>query len=196
MKKYINGFFIVLGLIVVMYGLFFADSWLKGNFHIITENQAYRSRQLDEKLLTYYINKYGIKTVINLRGAEPGKDWYDAEMKVCSDYGVTHYDLDMAMDREPSTEQIETLINFFKTAPKPVFIHCLGGSDRTGLAATLWKMVMDKQDKKKAAKHMMFYYGHMPFGKAKPLDDWLWSTEISSDGKIAKTEQTDYKSAS
>jgi len=187
MNRYIKNFFIVLSLVVVIYGLFFADSWIKGNFHVITENQAYRSRQLDKKLLTHYINKYGIKTIINLRGAEPGKDWYDDEINVCSAYGIKHYDLDMAMDREPSDEQIETLIGFFKTAPRPVFIHCLGGSDRTGLAATLWKIVVDKQDKKKAAKHMLFFYGHMPFGKARPLDKWLWSTEISPDGKIIKS---------
>ena len=191
MNRYIKSFLIVLGLVIIMYGLFFADSWIKGNFHVITENQAYRSRQLDKKLLTYYINKYDIKAIINLRGAEPGKDWYDDELDVCSTYGIKHYDLDMAMDREPTDEQIKTLIDFFKTAPRPVFIHCLGGSDRTGLAATLWKIVMDKQDKKKAAKHMLFFYGHMPFGKARPLDKWLWSTEISSEGKIIKLKENE-----
>lgn len=196
MNKYIRNFLITLGLVVAIYGLFFADSWIKGNFHVITENEAYRSRQLDKKLLTHYVNKYGIKSIINLRGAEPGKDWYDDEMAVCSDYGIQHYDLDMAMHKEPTDEQIETLIGFFKTAPRPVFIHCLGGSDRTGLAATLWKIVIDKQDKKKAAKHMLFYYGHMPFGKARPLDKWLWSTEVSSDGKVTKTEKTEYDLAS
>ncbi|MBR3628593.1 MAG: protein tyrosine phosphatase [Elusimicrobia bacterium] len=196
MKKYIKSFFIILGLVVVIYGLFFADSWIKGNFHVITENQAYRSRQLDKQLLEYYVNKYNIKSIINLRGAEPGESWYDDEMAVCSVYGIKHYDLDMAMHKEPTDEQIETLIGLFKTAPKPVFIHCLGGSGRTGLAATLWKIVMDKQDKKKAAKQMLFYYGHMPFGKARPLDKWLWSTEISSDGKITKTEKTEYDLAS
>lgn len=188
MKKIIKSLLICIGLIIVIYGLFFADSWLKGNFHVITENQAYRSGQLDKQLLKYYIKKYGIKSVINLRGAEPGKDWYDNEIEVCSNYGVQHYDLDMAMHKEPTNEQIETLIEFFKVAPKPVFIHCLGGSDRTGLAATLWKIVMDKEDKQKASKHMLFYYGHMPFGKARVLDRWLWSNEISSDGKITKIE--------
>lgn len=195
MNKYIKSFLIFLGLIIAIYGLFFADNWIKGNFHVITKNEAYRSGQLDKKLLKYYVNKYGIKSVINLRGAEPGKDWYDDETEICSTYGIKHYDLDMAMDKEPTDEQIETLIEFFKTAPRPVFIHCLGGSDRTGLASTLWKIVIDKQDKKTAAKHMLFYYGHMPFGKAKPLDKWLWSTEISLDGKITKKETTEYNSA-
>ncbi|WP_372519686.1 dual specificity protein phosphatase family protein [Candidatus Ruminimicrobiellum ovillum] len=196
MHKYLKSFFIVLGLIIVVYGLFFADTWIKGNFHVVTKNEAYRSGQLDKNLLKYYVKKYGIKSVINLRGAEPGKDWYDDEIEVCSKYGINHYDLDMAMDKEPTDEQIKILIGFFKTAPRPVFIHCLGGSDRTGLASTLWKIVIDKQDKKTAAKHMLFYYGHIPFGKAGVLDKWLWSTEISLDGKIIKKETTEYKLAS
>lgn len=187
MKKCIKGLSITFGLIVVIYGLFFADGWIKGNFHVITENQAYRSRQLDKQLLQYYITKYNIKSIINLRGAEPGKQWYDEEIEVCSIYGINHYDLDMAMDKEPTDEQIKTLVSFFKTAPKPVFIHCLGGSDRTGLAATLWKMLIDKENKKKASRHMLFFYGHMPFGKARVLDRWLWKNEINSDGTIVSS---------
>ena len=54
----------------------------------------------------------------------------------------------------------------------------------------------NKEDKKKAAKHMLFYYGHMPFGKARPLDKWLWSTEVSSDGKVTRIEKTEYDLAS
>ncbi len=187
MKKCIKFLLTTVVLLIVTYGLFFADGWIKGNFHVITENQAYRSRQLDKQLLQYYITKYNIKSVINLRGAEPGKQWYDDELEVCSIYGVNHYDLDMAMDKEPTDEQIKTLINFFKTAPKPVFIHCLGGSDRTGLVATLWKIIIDKENKKTASRHMLFFYGHMPFGKARVLDRWLWKNEINSDGTIVSS---------
>ena len=187
MKKYLKVLSITFVSIIIVYGLFFADSWIKGNFHVITENEAYRSRQLDKQLLKYYVTKYNIKSIINLRGAEPGKQWYDEELEVCSTYGINHYDLDMAMDKEPTKEQIKTLIGFFKTVPKPVFIHCLGGSDRTGLAATLWKMVVDKEDKRTASKHMMFFYGHMPFGKARVLDKWLWNNEIDDNGIVVNS---------
>ena len=187
MKKYIKNISFAFLFAVAIYGLFFADGWIKGNFHVITENQAYRSRQLDKQLLKYYVTKYNIKSIINLRGAEPGKQWYDDEIEVCSNYKIKHYDLDMAMDKEPANEQIETLIYFFKTAPKPVFINCLGGSDRTGLAATLWKMVMNKEDKHKAAKHMLFFYGHMPFGKARVLDRWLWNNDIDDNGVVVNS---------
>ena len=188
MKKFLKNTSIVLGLIVVIYGLFFADSWIKGNFHVITENQAYRSRQLDKRLLKYYITKYNIKSIINLRGEEKGADWYDDEIAVSSVYGVTHYDLDLPMDKMPKDKDMQTLLNIFKTAPRPVLIHCLGGSDRTGLASTLWKMTVNKEDKKKSSKHMLFFYGHMPFGKARVLDKWLWSREITPDGQIISYE--------
>lgn len=172
---------------ITIYGIFFADIWLKGNFHTITNNQAYRSRQLDKKLLTFYITKYDIKSIINLRGEEKGVNWYDDELKVCSIYNIVHYDLDLAMDKIPKNKDIQTLLTIFKTAPKPVLIHCLGGSDRTGLAATLWKLVIDKEDKKQALKQMSFFYGHMPFGKATILDKWLLNN-IKSDNNLKLEE--------
>ncbi len=188
MKKFLKISSSVFGLIVLVYGLFFADVWIKGNFHTVTTNRAYRCRQLDGQMFKFYINKYGIKSIVNLRGEEKGADWYDDEMEVSSLYNVVHYDLDLPMDKLPKDEDMQTLLDIFKTAPQPVLIHCLGGSDRTGLASTLWKVLMDKEDKKKAAKHMLFFYGHMPFGKARVLDKWLWSHDVTSDGKIVLTE--------
>ncbi len=187
MKKILKNSSIVLGLIILIYGLFFADSWIKGNFHIITNNQAYRSRQLDKQLLKYYITKYNIKSIINLRGEEKGADWYDDEMYVSSIYNVFHYDLDLPMDKMPKDKDMQTLLDIFKTAPRPVLIHCLGGSDRTGLASTLWKILIDKENKCKASRHMLFYYGHMPFGKARVLDKWLDEHEIM-DGEVIKVD--------
>ena len=186
MKKYFKASLIILGLIILIYGLFFADSWIKGNFHTVTTNYAYRCRQLDKELLKFYITKYNIKSIINLRGEEKGKDWYDDEIYVSNIYNVAHYDLDLPMDKLPKDEDMQTLIDIFKSAPRPVLIHCLGGSDRTGLASTLWKIFVDKEPKNKAAKHMLFFYGHMPFGKARVLDKWLKTHEITPDGKVVK----------
>ncbi len=183
MKKFIKNIVVIFLILIIIYGLFFANIWLKGNFHTITQNQAYRSRQLDKKLLAFYITKYNIKSIINLRGKEKGVKWYDDELKVCSIYNIVHYDLDLAIDRKPRNEDIQYLLKIFKTTPRPVLIHCLGGADRTGLVATLWKLCIDKEDKKSALNQMSFFYGHMPFGKATILDRWLLDN-ISSDNVL------------
>src|SRR5271169_3268916 len=48
----------------------------QGNFHPITPGEAYRSAQMDRDELEYYINKYRLKSILNLRGKNPDSDWY------------------------------------------------------------------------------------------------------------------------
>ena len=50
-----------------------------GNFHTVVEGQLYRSAQPDRGQLMSYVRRHGIRTVVNLRGAQPGVDWYDEE---------------------------------------------------------------------------------------------------------------------
>jgi hypothetical protein len=40
----------------------------QGNFHPITSGEAYWSAQLDQDELEYYIRKFEIRSIINLRG--------------------------------------------------------------------------------------------------------------------------------
>src|SRR3954454_9519239 len=50
---------------------------LGDNFHAVVPGELYRSAQPTPELITDYHVKYGIKTVINLRGENVGSDWYD-----------------------------------------------------------------------------------------------------------------------
>lgn len=165
--------------------LYYSANWYSGNFHIVTKNQAYRSKQLNKKQLEHYIKKFGIKSIINLRGDEPGVKWYEDEIAVSKEYSITHYDLELPAMFEPDDKDISELINIFQSAPRPVLIHCLGGSDRSGLASALWKIIIDKEPREKASKQLSFWYGHMPFGKARAIDRWFLSHDFNYDtGKI------------
>ena len=46
---------------------------LMGNIHTIKPNEAYRAAQLNGSSLTGVLQKYGIKTVVNLRGKHVGR---------------------------------------------------------------------------------------------------------------------------
>ena len=64
-------------------GLFGAYDGLlifSGNFHEVVPGQFYRSAQLSGERLGAEIDRYGIKTVINLRGENPDKGWYVDEV--------------------------------------------------------------------------------------------------------------------
>ena len=65
------------------------------------------------------------------------------------------------------------LIGLQKDAPRPVLIHCKTGADRSGLAAAMWKVVVDKEPKSEAAKELSFWYGHIPIGKTIAMDQFL-----------------------
>lgn len=140
------------------------------NFHPITPGEAYRSAQLNQDELEYHIQRYGIRSVINLKGEDIGEQWYTDEISSCKKNGVSHYDLALAPDQAPSPEELRILLGLFKTAPRPVLIHCHAGADRSGLAAALWKMVVDGEPKSEAGKQLSIRYGHLPFGPTQALD--------------------------
>ncbi len=151
----------------------------QGNFHTITPREAYRSAQMDRDELEYYIPKFGIKSVINLRGSHPQEDWWKIEKGVCQCLGVKHFDIAMSATRSPSLDKIRRLLKIFQSAPRPVLIHCRAGADRSGLAAALWKMIIDNEPKSEAKKQLSVFYGHLPFGATQALDEFLdrWGRE-------------------
>jgi protein tyrosine/serine phosphatase len=142
----------------------------QGNFHPITQGEAYRSAQLDRDELEYYINKYNIKSAVNLRGEHPDEPWYREEIQVCVENNVKHYNIALSSYREPDEAVIRNLIEIFNNASRPVLIHCQAGADRSGLAAAIWKVVVDKEPKSVAEKQLSIFYGHLPIGKTTAMD--------------------------
>jgi protein tyrosine/serine phosphatase len=162
----------------------------QGNFHPITPGEAYRSAQMDPDELEYDIRKFAIRSVINLNGKDVGEPLYEAENASCREMGVRHYDLGLSAGKKPSSHEIEKLLKLFRNAPRPVLIHCRAGADRSGLAAALWKVVIDGEPKSVARDQLSIRYGHMPFGPTQVLDaffeNWVTPTTV----KIEQTGMT------
>jgi protein tyrosine/serine phosphatase len=142
----------------------------QGNFHTITRGEAYRSAQLDRDEYEYYIKRYNIKSIVNLRGEHPDEFWYGEEINVCAEQNVKHFDIALSSSKEPSEEDVRQLIYIFHNAARPVLIHCQAGADRSGLAAAIWKVIVDKKAKSEAGKQLSIVYGHLPIGKTTAMD--------------------------
>jgi protein tyrosine phosphatase (PTP) superfamily phosphohydrolase (DUF442 family) len=171
--------FIILTAVLFLPASYFIYMEEQGNFHAITPGEAYRSAQLDGDELQHYIRKFNIKSIINLRGKRTGRSWYQEELLVSKHFNCRHYDLSIPPDKSPSPEQVKKLLQLFATAPRPILLHCKAGADRTGLAAALWKAVVNGEPKTLANKQLSLRFGHFPIGPTSALDDFFkkWQPE-------------------
>ncbi|MBF0606837.1 MAG: tyrosine-protein phosphatase [Candidatus Magnetobacterium sp. LHC-1] len=148
-----------------------------GNFHAITPGKAYRSAQLNQEQLHYYTGKYKIASILNLRGKNPGMQWYVDELNFSNTHNIAHYDVALSSSREPAATDVATLMRIFDQAPRPILIHCWGGSDRSGLVSAMWKVAVENEPKAQAKLQLSILYGHLPFGDAVAMDRFFdrWS---------------------
>jgi protein tyrosine/serine phosphatase len=150
--------------------------FLYGNFHKV-DKDVYRSAQLFSYNLPYYLEKYQIKSILNLRKIrkEKNKNWYKDEVAIAKKMGVVRYDYAISDRREATIEQMDKIVSIIKAAPKPLLIHCKAGADRTSLVSALYLYAI-KQDKD-ALKEISIIYGHFP---------WLGSKTVAMDKSFEK----------
>ncbi len=157
---------VYLSLLFVLVGLIFATCMFylneQGNFHTVTKNEMYRSAQLDKDELVYYIKKYKIRSIVNLR-RKSNAHWYREELGICKQYGVYHYDYGFSATNILSFKRMKAIILLLKNMPKPVLIHCKAGADRSGLIAALWLYKIQNYPFKKAFKQLSITFGHFPY---------------------------------
>ena len=82
------------------------DVLLGRNLGTIAAGQVYRSNQLSGPALREEIAVLKLRSVINLRGANAGDEWYRDETNVCQVAGVAHYDVKMSAVRLPTPETL------------------------------------------------------------------------------------------
>ncbi|GMT43962.1 MAG: hypothetical protein IEMM0003_0781 [bacterium] len=152
--------FIIL-IAVAISGYFYFEE--EGNFHVVTKNELYRSAQLDNDELSYYLKKYHIKSVLNLRGKSPDSQWYKNEIKISKKFGVIHYDYGFSASHLLSIKRMRTVVALLEKLPEPILIHCKAGADRSGLIAALWMYKIKHYSFKKSFEQLSVLFGHFPY---------------------------------
>ncbi len=156
-------------------GCYLAVLQVNGNFHEILPGKLYRSAQPTPSQLVQYIQRYGIKTVINLRGPSE-RAWYRDEVATTEKLSVEHLDFRMRASQQLTPDESERLIALLKEAPKPVLIHCKAGADRTGLASVIYLQQIAGVNEDTAEWQLSPLYGHLslPFLRTYAMDrTWL-----------------------
>jgi protein tyrosine/serine phosphatase len=156
--------------------IYVADLIYHANFHTVLSGAVYRSGQMNTEQLNYVIQKFGIKSILNLRGENLASDWHQAEVALAAKLNIAHYDRNLGSGTPLTLEQMDDLVTLLHQAPKPVLIHCCGGADRTGLASALYRFGIEHQKPDEADKELSVWYGHMPLVRPKvaAMDDSFW----------------------
>lgn len=167
---------LAIGFLAAVVGVkgFFAYLDWSGNFHEVVAGEVYRSNQVTPEALATYKAEHGIRSVLNLRGAQPGIDWYDAEIAASESLGLLHADFLMIGSQQLSDADAARLIALMREMPKPLLVHCRYGADRTGLAMALYMGAIQGAAKAEAGGQLSFRYGHvsLPYvSSAYPMDE-------------------------
>ena len=154
-----------------------------GNVREVRAGRFYRSAQLSGSTLRSAIQRHGVRSVINLRGRSD-KPFYRSERSVCRALSVAHYDVSLSTYHLPKPTEMRTLLDDFDHAPKPIMIHCQGGSDRSGLASTVYEVVYEGVPLDRAEKEeLTWHYGHFAFAGSWRMDRFFDLYRQSADGQ-------------
>ena len=152
------------------YGLLHLDH----NSHEVEPGLIYRSAQLPAAEFVNLAKRVGLRTVINLRGENSGREWYDDQFRAAQGLGVGFVNYRMSASKELTPAQMAELAQILRDAPKPVLIHCGSGSDRTGLACALY--LFDAGYPAEAVAYQLsLRFGHFPY---------LWSGSWAMDNSL------------
>lgn len=106
-----------IGVVALVAGAWAGYLRLSGNFHSIEQGAIYRSAQLSGSQFAERIRENGIKTILNLRGNNAGRSWYDEEIKASEMAGVRHIDYPISSGRELTDDQVNELTGILRSAP-------------------------------------------------------------------------------
>ena len=146
-----------------------------GNVHVVDPGVVLRSAQPTGARLDEIVHRYAVRSVLNLRGDNAGKAWYEEEMRASRADGLAHFDYAISAEHDVTPAQMDELLRIVATAPKPLLIHCNAGADRTGLVSALYQ-VSRGVPPAQAATQLSLHYGHFPY---------LWSKTGAMDRSFA-----------
>jgi protein tyrosine/serine phosphatase len=106
------------------------------NVAVVEPGRIYRSGQPDSRLIRHLHDRYGIRRMIILNGAEPDNARPRA---VARELGIEVHTFKWSSHRKPPADQREQVLALL-AAGGPTLVHCSAGSDRTGLAVAMYRV--------------------------------------------------------
>jgi protein tyrosine/serine phosphatase len=151
------------------------------NLAAVQPGRLYRSNHPTPARLRGMVRRYGLKTVINLRGkTQSGSDALsrDAARRL----GLEFHDMAFESRGAPQRDRIMRLHGIYQTMRTPALLHCKSGADRAGLAAGLFVLFQggSSQD---ALRQLSLRFGHIRQARTGILDAFFLTWQREGEGR-------------
>lgn len=139
------------------------------NFHKLDDDVWRHNHPSPARLAQ--LQAMGAASILTLRGSTSPPSVIEAQ--ACAELGLTFRTLEMRATILPKREALLGLIAAFREMPKPMVVHCKSGSDRTGLASTIYLHVFKGVPLAEARGQLSLRFIHNPWGRARVVNRLL-----------------------
>jgi len=136
--------------------------------------------------LTRTLRDRGVRTVLNLRGANPDQSWYRDELAATRSAGATQVDVSLSSCIWMSRVQLRTLVKALDEMTYPVLVHCSWGSERTGLVSAIAELLREGSTLDDARRQFTLWHLYAPVGDGRIMSEaidqyegWLASQKLA-----------------
>jgi protein tyrosine/serine phosphatase len=152
------------------------------NWASVEPGVLYRCNHPTPARLRQAKSRYGLKTLINLRGhRQCGSDALSRE--AAHRLGLIHIDAPLESRGAPHRDRILRLADIFATLQAPAVMHCKSGADRTGLAAGL-HILLRGGTSAAALAQLSWRFGHFSRSRTGILDAFFVQYQTQAEGRI------------
>ncbi len=107
------------------------------------------------------LKQLGVATIVDLRGGSPVK----REKLAAEALGFHFVNYPLSGVFAPHDKDIAAILKILETVPKPVFVHCWKGDDRTGVVLACWRIRHDGWSNARALDEVQRYHmSHFEIG--------------------------------
>lgn len=145
----------------------FRTAWR--NWGVVEAGRLYRSNHPLPWQLRDAARRFGLRTVINLRGHREACGSDLLGRTAAHELGLVHIDAPFESRGAPHKDRILRLAEIYRGMAEPALIHCKSGADRTGLAAGLW-LLLQGRPPEAALAQLDLRYGHVRQSRTGILD--------------------------
>jgi protein tyrosine/serine phosphatase len=152
------------------------------NLAEVVPGKLYRSNHPTPARLAAAKRRYGLRTLINLRGhRQCGSDALSRQAS--AELGLRHVDMAFESRGAPHRERILRFAEIYRNLEAPALMHCKSGADRAGLASGL-AVLFEGGNSQEALAQLSWRFGHWRRSRTGILDAFFIQYATVAEGRL------------